>query len=160
MTTIDDLRKRLDAVERAVSDGGDADLTALADAVKTTEQLRRVSTQVDDLDERVAELESATQAIRGYVGSIRAVNERVERRANRALAAVDDPPPVPTDGDAPPDEGDATAGPSAAVGRTADAARPRDLGGVAAAEAVRSGEGGETDSGTKSPLVERLRDAL
>ena len=62
------LERRLEAVERALSDD---------------EPLERID-RLDDLEERVVELEAAVQALRGYVGSVRAVNEDVERRADRA----------------------------------------------------------------------------
>lgn len=84
---VDDLRTRLAAVERACSDGADVGPADLADATEAAAELKHASGRLDELEDRVAELESATQALRGYVGSIRAVNERVERRADRALAA-------------------------------------------------------------------------
>ena len=65
----DSLERRLDAVERALAD---------------EEPLERAD-RLDDLETRVAELEAAVQALRGYVGSVRAVNEDVERRADRAF---------------------------------------------------------------------------
>ena len=65
----DSLERRLDAVERALVDD---------------EPLERAD-RLDDLETRVAELEAAVQALRGYVGSVRAVNEDVERRADRAF---------------------------------------------------------------------------
>jgi protein subunit release factor A len=63
------LERRLDAVERALS----AD-----EAVDRTDELA-------ELEARIAELEAAVEALRGYVGSVRSVNEDVERRADRAL---------------------------------------------------------------------------
>ena len=65
----DSLSRRLDAVERALPE---------------EEPLERAD-RLDDLETRVAELEAAVQAIRGYVGEVRAINEDVERRADRAL---------------------------------------------------------------------------
>ena len=65
----DSLSRRLDAVERALSE---------------EEPIERAD-RLDDLETRVAELEAAVQAIRGYVGEVRAINEDVERRADRAL---------------------------------------------------------------------------
>jgi uncharacterized coiled-coil protein SlyX len=65
----DALERRLDAVERALAD--DAPLEGVD--------------RLDDLETRIAELEAAVQALRGYVGSVRAVNEDVERRADRAF---------------------------------------------------------------------------
>ncbi|WP_323674839.1 hypothetical protein [Halorubellus sp. PRR65] len=42
------------------------------------------------LADRVAELEAAVQALRGYAGSVRAVNDRVEERADAAVATAED----------------------------------------------------------------------
>lgn len=81
------LSERLAAVERAVgvresdpTDAGGTDHEA-TDPVA----LRR---RLDELEARVDELDAATQAVRGYVGSVRAVNEEVERRADLALAVA------------------------------------------------------------------------
>lgn len=63
------MERRLEAVERALAE---------EEPVSRTDRL-------DDLETRVAELEAAVQALRGYVGSVRAINEDVERRADRAL---------------------------------------------------------------------------
>lgn len=63
------LERRLEAVERALAED---------------EPVDRVD-RLDDLEARVAELEAAVEAIRGYVGSVRAVNEEIERRAELAL---------------------------------------------------------------------------
>jgi len=46
--------------------------------------------RVDDLEDRLAELEAAVQALRGYAGSVRSVNEGVRERADAAAAAVED----------------------------------------------------------------------
>jgi uncharacterized coiled-coil protein SlyX len=63
------LGRRLDAVERALADD---------------EPLDR-DERIEELEARIAELEAAVEALRGYVGSVRSVNEDVERRADRAL---------------------------------------------------------------------------
>ena len=65
----DSVERRLAAVERALSE---------------EEPIERAD-RLDDLAERVAELEAAVQAVRGYVGEVQAINEDVERRADRAL---------------------------------------------------------------------------
>jgi DNA repair exonuclease SbcCD ATPase subunit len=81
----DALRERVDALERAVTDG-DCDLTALTDETEAMQRLEAVETQLDELEDTVAELEAATQALRGYVGNVRSVNRDVEQRADAALA--------------------------------------------------------------------------
>lgn len=81
----DTLRERVDALERAVTDG-DCELTALAEDAEAIQRLEALESQLEDLDDRVAELEAATQALRGYVGNIRSVNRDVEQRADTALA--------------------------------------------------------------------------
>jgi hypothetical protein len=42
-----------------------------------------------DIESRVAELEAAVEALRGYLGSVQAVNDDVERRADLALARTE-----------------------------------------------------------------------
>jgi hypothetical protein len=81
----DALRERVDALERAVTDE-DCDLTALTDEAEAIQRLDAVETQLDELEDTVAELEAATQALRGYVGNVRSVNRDVEQRADAALA--------------------------------------------------------------------------
>lgn len=75
----DPLEERLAAVERAVDDG-DTAATAAADRLRD-----RVAAVEDD----VAELEAAVQAVRGYVGGVRHVNDEVEQRADAALAKAE-----------------------------------------------------------------------
>lgn len=81
----DRTESRLRAVERAVT-GGDARPADVAAGAEATAERERLESRIDDLEERVAELEAATQAVRGYVGSVRAVNREIERRADLALA--------------------------------------------------------------------------
>jgi hypothetical protein len=85
----DPLAERVRAVERALVDDADADLAALGDAAALAARVDEVEARLDDLDERVAELEAATQAVRGYVGNVRHVNRSVAERADAALARVE-----------------------------------------------------------------------
>lgn len=104
------LERRLEAVERALSED---------------EPVDRVD-RLDDLEARVADLEAAVEAIRGYVGSVRAVNEEIEQRAELALrtaravrrhVAVDPADPDGVDGQsADRDGGDASTDDPAAMG--------------------------------------------
>lgn len=84
----DQLEKRLTAVERALTDG-DHDLEALATDAAVGDRVGTVESDVETLRERVAELEAATQALRGYVGNVRAVNEEVRERADLALETAE-----------------------------------------------------------------------
>jgi hypothetical protein len=81
----DRIEARLSAVERAVT-GDDARPADAAAEAQATAERERLESRLDDLEERVAELEAATQAVRGYAGAVRAVNREVERRADLALA--------------------------------------------------------------------------
>lgn len=81
------LEERLDAVERAVTDGHAVD--GLPETARIEARLDDLETAVDDVDDRVAELEAAVQALRGFAGGVRAVDESVERRADAALARVE-----------------------------------------------------------------------
>lgn len=81
----DRIETRLRAVERAVT-GNEARPADVADGATATAERERLESRLDDLEERVAELEAATQAVRGYVGAVRAVNREVERRADLALS--------------------------------------------------------------------------
>jgi len=83
-----DLAERLDAVERALTDG-DADLTDLRDAATVAEDIARLEERVADLETTVEELDAAVEAVRGYAGNVRAVNRDVERRASAALAKAE-----------------------------------------------------------------------
>jgi len=85
---MDELEARIEALERAVTDG-DRDLSELATEGETRERLAALEDDLDNLADRVAELEAATQALRGYVGNVRAVNSEVEQRADAALATAE-----------------------------------------------------------------------
>jgi len=85
---MDELEARIEALERAVT-GGDHDLSELAAEGEAQERLATVEAELGDLTEQVAELEAATQALRGYVGNVRAVNRDIEQRADIALAKAE-----------------------------------------------------------------------
>lgn len=95
---IDALAARLAAVERAVADGEHADGTGTAAGVEGQQQQQQqqqqqrfeaVADDVETLTERVDALEATVQSLHGYVGELEHVNERVERRADAARAAVE-----------------------------------------------------------------------
>lgn len=79
----EDLERRLAAVERAID--GDATADGAADA----SDIEAVESRLATLESRVDELDSAVQAVRGFLGGVSAVNEAVERRADAAVAAVE-----------------------------------------------------------------------
>ena len=83
----DALEERIEALERTVSDGEFAHEPG--DHAELETRLSAVESQLDDIDTRIDDLEAATQALRGYVGNIRAVNDDVEQRANTALAKAE-----------------------------------------------------------------------
>ena len=85
---MDDLRERVEAVERAVTDG-EGELTALADGAARAERVATLEDDLETLQADLAEVEAATQALRGYVGNVRSANESVEARADSAVAAVE-----------------------------------------------------------------------
>lgn len=88
---MDELEARIEALERAVTDGdGDGDLSAFASDAAALDRLAAVESTCESLETQVNELEAATQALRGYVGNIRSVNREVEKRADSALAAVEE----------------------------------------------------------------------
>ena len=82
------LDRRLRAVERSVTDG-EHDVDDLRDVGALVERIESLESQVADAEDRIADLEAGTQALRGYVGNVRSVNQDVERRADAALAAVE-----------------------------------------------------------------------
>jgi len=88
MTDVETLSERVRTVERAVTDGNHS-FPEVDDLAELTERLDEIERRLDELEERTAEQEAATQALRGYVGNVRSVNERVEQRADTALAAAE-----------------------------------------------------------------------
>lgn len=85
---MDELEARIGALERALTDQ-ECDFSELATEAETQTRLADTETQVEELTDRVAELEAATQALRGYIGNVRAVNRDVEKRADLALSKVE-----------------------------------------------------------------------
>lgn len=83
----DELEARLRAVERALVDGDPP--SSLETAVELAARVEQAEDRLDDLAERQLATEAAVQALRGYVGQVRSVNRDVERRADAALAAVE-----------------------------------------------------------------------
>jgi chromosome segregation ATPase len=81
------LEERLAAVERAVAEGEDREGVGLSG--EATARVDSLEEDLADLTDRVAELEAATQALRGYVGNVRAVNDEVRERADAALATAE-----------------------------------------------------------------------
>lgn len=83
----DRLEKRVAALERTITDGHAAD--GLPDVARMDSRLDDLEATVADLDDRLAELDAAVQALRGFAGGVRAVDEAIERRADAAVARVD-----------------------------------------------------------------------
>ena len=88
MSDADALDRRLSAVERALTEE-ESDLTDLRDAAELTREVERLAARLDAAEQRLDELDAATQALRGYVGNVRTVNQSVERRADAALAKAE-----------------------------------------------------------------------
>ncbi|WP_254273715.1 DUF7310 family coiled-coil domain-containing protein [Haloarcula marina] len=88
MTDVETLAERVQTVERAVTDG-DHEFPEATDLAELEGRVAALERRLTGIDERTTELEAATQALRGYVGNVESVNERVEERADAALAATD-----------------------------------------------------------------------
>jgi ABC-type transporter Mla subunit MlaD len=84
----DDIRTRLDAVERAVADG-ETDLANLADAASVERRLTAVEERLDAVEARLDTLDATTQAVRGYLSGVDGVTDDVERQAALALAKAE-----------------------------------------------------------------------
>ncbi|MFC6836510.1 DUF7310 family coiled-coil domain-containing protein [Halomarina ordinaria] len=146
----DALVARVDALERALTDG--RDLPDLAPEADRAARLAAVETRLDDLDDRLADVEAATRAVRGYVGQVRHADREVERRADAALAAVEELEAT-LDGagtDAPLASADATTPAASLATPVTDDDRPD--------PAVTDGGGARDDA--DRGIVARLRDAL
>ncbi|MBP1923130.1 hypothetical protein J2751_002168 [Halorubrum alkaliphilum] len=124
--------ERLDAVERALT-GSDMEVTDVDGGAAAAAERETLAKRLDSVEERIEELEAATQAVRGYAGAIRSVNREVERRADLALARATDARDAARPRDQP------------GTGRDEIGTGPRD---VDAADELRA-----TDRGTNAPEV-------
>ncbi|MXR52224.1 hypothetical protein GRX03_11500 [Halovenus sp. WSH3] len=84
----DALTERVEALERTVAEG-EFDQELAGDYADIQDTLSTITERLDDLEEQVDEIDAAAQALRGYVGNVRSVNEDVERRADAALAKAE-----------------------------------------------------------------------
>jgi uncharacterized coiled-coil protein SlyX len=84
----DDIDERLRAVERALTDG-ETPVADLSDTAAVHERLDSLEARLEELAHRVDALDATVQSLHGYVGELEAVNDRVERRADAARAAVE-----------------------------------------------------------------------
>lgn len=174
MSERDRLADRIAAVERAVTDG-ETDLVALEEGAGFVGRMDAMETRVADLEERVVDLEAATQALRGYVGDVRAVNDEVERRADLALGKAEEveraldsgesrgPPPAAWTRPVVPRVDDGRAPATTDGWRDAGAASsastdPTDNDGPRATESSNLDDG--SDAGDLRAAVRRLREAL
>jgi len=172
MTDVETLAERLQTVERAVTDG-ETTFPEVTDRGEFESRVDDLETRVDDLEERTAELEAAAQALRGYVGNVRAVNDDVESRANAALAATDRlearldelaASDRPT-GDTPTESRDAAGRP---VETAREATGPPPVSGPVSTgagdhsdfAAITDGGNGETDDEPSPGVLERIRERL
>lgn len=161
--TDDRLEARLEAVERALT-GGETAVADLEDAAALRAGLAEGNERLDDLEERVTELEAATQALRGYVGNVRQVNEEVERRADAALAKVQslEDRVADLEGGARPRETDPGSVVSEPSGGSGSAEPPGSPGTAGSSGSPQPGEprsdGAENDP--LAELVERVRESL
>lgn len=157
----DDIEDRLAAVERALTEA-DTDLPELADDAELTKRVDELERELDAVDERIEELDAALQAVRGYVGSIRSVNEDVEARANAAVAGVESLEDRVDALEARNEEG-TTAERSAWTEPSADPSTDQtapDAGPADGAAATAAAHGSDASDADDPGVVERLRDAL
>ena len=161
----DQIEERLRAVERALTGTDDA-VADIGDEAAASAEREALSTRLDDLEARVEELEAATQAIRGYVGSIRSVNQAVERRADLALARA-------SAGGEETATGERTADRDATDDEALDDGVPSEAALDAAVPTERPGEnrtgsavdrpgtnGGDADDSWRAGALDRLRESL
>lgn len=163
-TTERDLEDRVSAVERAVT--GEGDVAALTEAGELEARVAALEEAATAVDDRIAELEGSVQALRGFVGGVRAVDEDVERRANAALAKVErleatvrdrEPALHGTDGGPVDDEGGGTPEPGHdAVARNATASpseTPGDGSGSTQRPVRGDGDRGAAALGSREPTA-------
>ena len=88
------LEERLDAVERALTGetaslDRDGPATDHDESGHGSDDFERLEARVEAVEDAVDELQAALQAVRGYVGSIKHVNDEVADRADVALAKAE-----------------------------------------------------------------------
>lgn len=145
-----DLRRRLEAVERAVTDGH-TDLPALDEAADVADRLATLETRIERVETRLDDLDATTQALRGYLGGVEGASAAVERRADLALSKAEAVEAAVFD-----DEG-------LAVERLPTDSRASQR--VGTDESGDGGEASESDDSSARPsqgrsLAARVRDAL
>jgi chromosome segregation ATPase len=146
----DTLERRLRAIERTLTDG-DHEVTAIRDAGDRIDRIEALESRLTDVEDRLADLDAGTQALRGYVGNVRSVNEDVEQRADAALAAVERL-------EARVGDGDQQAAP--ARRRPPEREITDDLGAAGASRTRNRGDDTPPDEADGDSLVGRVRDAL
>jgi chromosome segregation ATPase len=132
----EEITERLAAVERRLTDDADPG----TDPAGVEARVSALEARADDIDDRLAAVESGLDALRGLVGEVERVDDRVERRADAAVARADE-----------------LAERVAALedDRESTAARTERV-----ASEARSPERGEGDAPDDRPPLARLRDAL
>lgn len=88
MTDVDRIEHRLAAVERALVDG-ESTLEDLSDLEAVVDRIERLESRLDEHERRLGTVQGTFQALEGFVGNVRSVNDDVERRADAAVATVD-----------------------------------------------------------------------
>ncbi|WP_423745531.1 hypothetical protein V5735_06055 (plasmid) [Haladaptatus sp. SPP-AMP-3] len=86
MPDLETLSERVSTLEQTLTDG---EMPALEDDAELRRTTADLAARMDELETELDELDAAVQALRGYVGNIRAVNDDVERRVDAALAKAE-----------------------------------------------------------------------
>lgn len=172
--TRDDLSERLRAVERALTDA-DTAVADLSEKAAVQKRLADIEADLDVLGERVDALDATVQSLHGYVGELEHVNDRVERRADAARAAVErlddeqrrrqpaDPPANrPTESD--PGTSDSPAqrvSEAGADGAMGDEGIGREaIGAEAVGDEAIGAESSDEDEASEASLLDRVRESL